>query len=72
MSYYCEDCNQEIGSESHYHCGRCHHPRPTSMIGHYCKFDDGSDGLICEPENLGKTRFNGRITVTEDDIYAEI
>jgi hypothetical protein len=31
---FCTVCEQKV-SGSHYHCGQCHDPRPTSMYGHW-------------------------------------
>lgn len=30
----CDYCDEWLGG-SHYHCGNCFDPKPTSMLGHY-------------------------------------
>lgn len=66
----CKDrrcCDQDFGG-SHYHCGRCNDPKPTSMQGHYLRFDDGTWGFHCDPAHLGKSYFDGTRSVTDDDV----
>lgn len=59
MIKQCEICEEYIGLESHYHCGRCHSPEVTSMMGHYTKiagYKNGKPilmdewGFTCDPE----------------------
>lgn len=33
-SFNCDYCDENYGG-SHYHCGNCFDPKPTSMLGHY-------------------------------------
>lgn len=64
----CADCGDDYGPQdgSHYHCGRCHDSKPTSMLGHHVKFEDGW-GFYCDEANLGKSMGFNRV-VTQDDI----
>ncbi len=50
---HCEVCSG-WGGGSHYHCGRCMDPEPTSMLGHNVKFADGERGFTCDEANLGR------------------
>lgn len=62
--YRCSFCGDDLAmSGSHYHCGRCHDPKPTSMQGHHLRFDDGEWGFFCDEANLGKTWGRGAATV---------
>lgn len=65
MTYtICDICEEPVGLESHYHCGNCHDPKPTSMMGHYTNHVGyGNDGKIisldewgfaCDPEFKAK------------------
>jgi len=51
----CEWCDEEIGLESHYHCGRCHSPEVTSMMGHYTNFAGWKDGKMITLDEWGFT-----------------
>lgn len=55
--HFCETCNDYV-SGSHYHCGRCNDPKPTSMLGHattICRKQPGaafgsSPNHVCCPD----------------------